>query len=46
MEGCLTYVVLMVDYRVVICLAAGVSVYWLYVISPVVSMDGSFKLTL
>lgn len=41
-----TNVVLMVNDGVVICLAAGVSVDWLYVISPVVRVDGSLKFTL
>lgn len=45
-EGSLTHVILMVDYRVVICFVAGVSLCWLYVISPVAGMDRSLKLTL
>lgn len=44
--GSLTHVILVVDYRVLICLAAGVSMYWLCVIGPVVCMDGSLELTL
>lgn len=45
MEGSLTHVILVVDYAV-ICFAAGVSMYWFYVISPIACMDGSLKLTL
>lgn len=46
MEASLTHVILMVDYGVVICFAAGVSMYWFYVISPIACMNGSLKLTL
>lgn len=46
MEGSLTHIILVVDYRVVICFAAGVSMYWFYVVSPVARVDGSLKLTL
>lgn len=46
MEGRLTHIILMVDYRVVICFGAGVSMYWFYVVSPVACMNGSLKLTL
>lgn len=41
-----THVVFMVDNRVVVCLVAGVSMDRLYVVSPIVCVDGSLKLTL
>lgn len=42
----LTHVILVVDYRVVIRRAAGVSIYRLYVVGPIVCVDGSLKLPL
>lgn len=46
MKEVLTHVVFVVDYRVMVCLVAGVSMDRLYVISPIVSVDVSLKLTL
>lgn len=43
---CLTHVILSVDYGVVVCWAAGVSLHGFYVISAVGCVDGSLKLTL
>lgn len=43
---CLTHVILPVDYGVVVCWAAGVSLHGFYVISAVGCVDGSLKLTL